>query len=63
MLLNIARSFLTHRSTSQMQRGEKFSQHAVPVTKELHTERQNMSLNKVNKHVLTQENKVGIYPK
>lgn len=34
------RSFLTYRSTSQMRRGEKFSQHAVPVTKELYTEKE-----------------------
>ena len=27
----------THLSTSQTRSGEKFSQHAVPVTKELHT--------------------------
>ena len=33
-------SILTYRSTSQMLRGEKFSQHAVPVTKELYTQRE-----------------------
>lgn len=36
--------FKTYRSTSQMRRGEKFSQHAVPVTKELHTQRKRVAV-------------------
>ena len=35
---------MTYRSTSQMRRGEKFSQQAVPVTKELHTQRQRVAV-------------------